>query len=343
MGGVLPFTRVNPYTGIQEKNDGWVLISQEKGGPDKKTWDALSGKKDPGETGEDTAAREGSEECCETIGTMEEIRAKMFRLGKSKATYVMEIADPKTCDDAAFQIQRKKPKYRNKKCCQEKIQFQWVRVSDIVDACVNKNNVLAPSKEETDPNKLKSMVIRPYLASTIRKNQKFFQEHFHLVQKHHHAVKHAPVGGNPSIRPKPPTGGKQPIHAKTKIQPMPETPAPVAPTFVAPVPVAAVQPSVLPAATLTPSIAMPAPTPLPTPTEAPLPTPTPTVVPVSVPLPVRAAAAQEPKRPVAAKMKPHAKRAPKAPARSFMQDLVVGFKKAMHAISSFMQKLAFWK
>lgn len=195
MPGVLPFTYINPYTG-QKGDEAWVLISQERGGSNKGTWDMYSGGKEDKDkvffaNGEEdrarslakAAAREAAEESCEMIGIMDKIQEQMFPLNKSKASFLMEIKDITKVNNKEF-LRRKKLSAYKRGRYQEKTEAKWVKMASLVDACVNKNGILKDGKRE--------LVIRPWFAKSIARNRSYFNKNFlgnhqvHQNNPHHH-------------------------------------------------------------------------------------------------------------------------------------------------------------
>ncbi len=181
MGGVLPYTRVNPFTGNQNVDDVWVMISQERGGSNKGTWDMFSGKMDKGESAKETAIRECTEESCELFGTAAQISKKVFPFNKSESTFLLKVEELKSiqeitnkCSNEAFLERKKWSKYKSN-CYQEKTAIKWVKMADLVDACVNHHGRL-----ETDNQ---SIEIRPYFSKKIAKNHQYLVDRFINTQK----------------------------------------------------------------------------------------------------------------------------------------------------------------
>jgi len=168
MGGVLPYTRTNPYTGVEENNKIWVNLGLERGGPNKGTWDMYSGKADFGESSFDAAAREAAEESCEMLGTKEAIQKFMYPLNGSQSSFLLKVSNPMEINQEAFKARKLQPKYK-RSCFQEKTCMKWVNLADLVDACVNKQGVLG------------DMVIRPYFARVIKKNSDYLTQKINNV------------------------------------------------------------------------------------------------------------------------------------------------------------------
>jgi ADP-ribose pyrophosphatase YjhB (NUDIX family) len=181
MAGILPYTRINPFTGNQGIDDVWVMISQERGGHDKGTWDMFSGKIDKGETFKEAAIREGAEESCELFGTADQIAKKIFPLNTSKSTFLLKAEELKTipeitteCTNAAYLKRKKWTKFKSG-CYQEKTAVKWVKLADLIDACVKNDRILAQNDEV--------MEIRPYFSKQIVKNQHYLAERLINKQK----------------------------------------------------------------------------------------------------------------------------------------------------------------
>jgi hypothetical protein len=207
MAGVLPYITFNPFTGTQGIDDVWVQISKEKGGNDKGTYDAYSGKVDPGESVETAALREFAEESCGMFGPTEKIAEQMYHMGKSKSTFVLNAERVKSreeiikgCSSEAFLKRKKLPEYQRGRF-QEKTDVKWVKLADLVDACVNKHGVLKQNGE--------NLQIRGYFARNIVKEQKFLNG---LIDRQQHrcakvAAKALPVKvqkvASPAVDPVP--------------------------------------------------------------------------------------------------------------------------------------------
>lgn len=181
MAGILPYTRVNPFTGKQGIDDIWVMISKERWGADAGTWDMFSGQVDPGESKAEAAAREGAEESCEMFGTAKKIAEKMFPLNNSSSTFLLKAEDLKTvgeitkeCSNEAYLKRKTSTKYQ-KPSFQEKTRVKWVKLASLIDACVNYKGVLK--------NGGKELKIRPYFSKMIAKHGQYLQGRLIDTQK----------------------------------------------------------------------------------------------------------------------------------------------------------------
>lgn len=180
MASIIPYTHYHPYTGQYNKNETWILLSQEKGGNHKGSWEVFSGDIDPcDKTPLDTAAREGAEESCEMIGKIDEIRRKAIPLRASKTHFLLNIKNPKTIHNITFQARKQLPQYRRGRY-QEKTQMAWVRFSQLVKACTKNDNKLTVKVTVLDNQKLQlqkqQATIRPHFAKFINRHSDYLTE-----------------------------------------------------------------------------------------------------------------------------------------------------------------------
>jgi 8-oxo-dGTP pyrophosphatase MutT (NUDIX family) len=143
-----------PYTRWKPKNQGgkaYFLLSREVAGPDKGTYDAFGGKKDPNETVEKTASRELSEEAMGLLGNPQALASHISSHGQNThavvcndkkrfAVYITKFA-PKTLEHLTHNFYSTRQKLLHtpgiKHCLLEKDAIAWVSWQNLEQAIAN--------------------------------------------------------------------------------------------------------------------------------------------------------------------------------------------------------------